>query len=359
MAADERDDLGDAGKPRGQERAHRHQRARVGEPHPVADVAAVLGGQQDGAARHLEIAQQLAEHLLGGRALVVDGLGHARGQAVGELELGGGADRGLHGQVLDDPRLPDAVVDVDPAVQEEAVPGHLDVVEDHERVLLVEAGGQRPIERMGARGGGAVPAQEDQPGGVDGDREGQRIGVGARRDRQARVDGDLVGEGREGGEDAGPAHDDAVLGLAHLVEGDPVADDLWIGRLVHRGLDDGVGERDVLAGQPLLEADEILRPFRVGAVRARPDGAAGREAGELDVHVVRGAPHQPDGRLGDARQAPVPPLEVVDRPGEHVAHADRLARLGIGDQALVGIPMLAVEDAGQGAGGLRQRRVRR
>jgi hypothetical protein len=113
-------------------------------------VAAVLGAQEHGTARHLDVGEQLAEHLLRGRALVVDGRRQAGGQAVGELQLRQRPDRGLVREVLDDPRLSDAVVDVHSTVDEDAVAGHLDVVEDDEGVLLVESGGQRAVEGVRA-----------------------------------------------------------------------------------------------------------------------------------------------------------------------------------------------------------------
>ena len=100
-------------------------------------MAAVLGGEQHRAAGDLDVGQELAEHLERGGALVVEGLGHARGQAVGELELGLRPERALVREVLDDPTGANRVVDDGAAVHEQALAGHLDVVEDHERVLLV------------------------------------------------------------------------------------------------------------------------------------------------------------------------------------------------------------------------------
>ena len=104
--------------------------------------------EQDGASCHLEVGEELAKHFLGAGTLVVDRLGHARGEAVGEFQLGHGPDGGLVREIFDDAGIPDAVVEVDPTVQEQALAGHFDVVEDDEGVLLVEAGRQRPVERM-------------------------------------------------------------------------------------------------------------------------------------------------------------------------------------------------------------------
>src|SRR5262249_9408096 len=85
------------------------------------------------------VTQELPQHLQRPRTLVVDGLGHPRGQTVGELELVQRANRGLVGQVLHDPRRADVVVDVHPPVDEDALFWDLHVVEDHEGVLFVEA----------------------------------------------------------------------------------------------------------------------------------------------------------------------------------------------------------------------------
>src|SRR5262249_31934126 len=162
---------------------------------------------------------------------------------------------------------------------------HLDVVEDHEGVLLVEAGGQRAVEGVRARGGGAVPAQEDQPGRVDGDGEGQGVAGGVGGDGQRGGDGELGGERGQRGEDGRAAHHDARRGVRHLVERDAVADDARVRRLVDGGLDDGVGEGDVVLREVPLERDEVLRALLVAAVGAGPHPVARREAGELHVHV--------------------------------------------------------------------------
>ena len=85
-----------------------------------------------------------------------------------------------------------------------------------------------------------------------------------------RVDGDLVGERRQGRQDPGAAHDDAGGGLAGLVHGDPIAGELAIGRLVDGGMDDRVGERDVLARDPLLEAHDVVGALLVATLGAPP-----------------------------------------------------------------------------------------
>ena len=154
---------------------------------------------------------------------------------------------------------------------------------------------------------------------------------------------DLVGERRERRQDAGAAHDDAVLGVADLVERHRVAGEDVVGGAVDRRVDDRVRERDVFARELLLEVDQVVVALFVATVRAEPRAALAREAGEGHVHVVGRAAHEADRRLGDAHEPLVPAFQVLDRPGDHVAHVDRLARLGIGHEAVVGILVLPVE----------------
>jgi hypothetical protein len=66
-------------------------------------------------------------------------------------------------------------------------------------------------------------------------------------------------------------------------------------------------------------------------------------------------PHEADRGFGDAREAPIAVLQIVDRTRNHVADADRLAGLRIGDQAIVREGVLAVEYAGQRVRGAGKR----
>src|SRR6185436_3198436 len=65
-----------------------------------------------------------------------------------------------------------------------------------------------------------------------------------------------------------------------------------------------------------------------------------------------------DGGFGDPAEAAIAALQIVDRARNHVPDSDRLPGFGVGDQALVGEGVLAVEDAGEGFGGAGQRRMR-
>ena len=95
------------------------------------------------------------------------------------------------------------------------------------------------------------------------------------------------------------------------------------------GVDDGVGERDVLAPELLLVADEVLRALLVAV--DRPFVAAAGKAREGDVHVVRRAAHQADGIFGDPLEARGAASADPRGARDHVADVDRLA--GLRDRA--------------------------
>ncbi len=196
----------------------------------------------------------------------------------------------------------------------------------------------------------AVAAQELQAGRVHRHAEGQSIVIGARRQRQAGIDSQLVGKRRQGRERAGPAHDDAMLGLADLAQGIGIA---RRGRVAH-GLVDGrlhqrMGEREIATAQELLVRDH---PLGAGLVAVGPPfvGPAGK-AGEGDVHIVGRAAHQAGGIFRHLTQRPATAREILARARDHVADGDRLARLRIRHQADAGVLVLQVVDLGQRLGG--------
>ncbi len=125
------------------------------------------------------------------------------------------------------------------------------------------------------------------------------------RERMPGIDGDLVGERCERGEDAGAAHDDPVLGIAGLVQRDRVVDEFGVGRPVDRRMDDGVGERDVLERQLALEGDEVGMALDVRAVRALPTTRVPRRNRRTSRSCSRGCgPSAPSTsrRCGPARR---------------------------------------------------------
>ena len=189
------------------------------------------------------------------------------------------------------------------------LPRHLDVVEDDEGVLLVEAAGQRMVEAV-VRQRDAVAADEFQAGRVHADTERQRVAAAGIGHRLAGIDRDLVGERRQRRQHARAADQDAVFGFFHRVQLGFVetGGDVALGFVGHR-MDQGVGQTEVPAGQLLLERDEVGGAFLVAV-----DGPFVAAAGETrigDVHVVRRAAHQADRELGDAAQRLVAAQQVV------------------------------------------------
>src|SRR5258705_1662812 len=172
----------------------------------------------------------------------------------------------------------------------------------------------------------AVPTHEGEAGGGNGNGEGEGVGVRARHEGRAGVYEQLVGEGGEGGEDTRAADDDAVGGVADLVEGDLVA---WAGHvaacLVDGGLYDGVGEREITPRRLLLEGHEVLRSALVPV--CSPFVGAAREAGEGHVEIVGRAPHDAHAELGEALEAGVTALEVGPGARNDVARIHRVRRL--------------------------------
>ena len=78
--------------------------------------------------------------------------------------------------------------------------GHLDIVEDDERVLLVEAGREGLVEGVGVDPV-VVPADDLHPRGRHRNREDEGDVAGVPGNGTARIEGDLVRERAEGAEE--------------------------------------------------------------------------------------------------------------------------------------------------------------
>ncbi len=243
--------------------------------------------------------------------------------------------------------LLDRVVDRYITVDEDPIPRDNHVVEDAEGVLLVEPRRQRFVEvvRTGSRD--RVAAQELQAGRVERDGDDKRVLLGARRKRDRRVDGLFVGEQRQRAEHQAAADDDPFRGLAHLSDRHLIAEDGRVGALVDRGLNDRVGQGDVVASRMCRwNVEEIGRPLLVPTVLAGPHPGCGGECRELHVHVVRGRPMMPI-ETSEIRVRPgVAAPQVVERSRQQVAEVGRLARGRIVEQALLRVPVLLVEHRG-------------
>ena len=118
------------------------------KPYAVAPFECLILGGADCSAGQFRIDGNLAEHPFGRRRNVVDHLSHPHREAIGELQLGLRANHRL----LHDVRIPSGrhhgVVGVAIRIDEDAVARHLDIVENHERILLVEAAGEWMVEKF-------------------------------------------------------------------------------------------------------------------------------------------------------------------------------------------------------------------
>ena len=173
------------------------------------------------------------------------------------------------------------------AVEEDVLPGDLDVVEHEQRVDLVEAVRDRIVGgRRAAREARAADVLQPLRPHVDdeADRVLRQLRVAPVGDRGLREG--LVGVGR-GGLVLGAAHDDAVVGLAHDVQ-------QHVGVLILRSLGAialriGVGgdvERILALGAQDVTLD-VARPLRVDLVQHRL--------------AVEQRPHLADRLVADAR----------------------------------------------------------
>ena len=142
----------------------------------------------DRGASEFRIGGNLAQHLLGRGRDIIDDLGHPHRETIGELELGLRANHRLLHDVGIPPGGHHGVVGVTIRIDEDAIARHLDIVEDHESVLLVEAARQRMVEQI-RPGRAAIAANELQPGRVHWNAERQRhthrrLRAAASRDRR-------------------------------------------------------------------------------------------------------------------------------------------------------------------------------
>ena len=205
--------------------------------------------------------------------------------------------------------------------------------------------------------GDAVAADEFQARCRHRNAERDRELVAVLGQRTAGIDRELVGERRQCRQDAGAAHDDAMLGIADLAQDDVVllAGDLVL-RLVDRGMDQRVGQADVVPAQEFLVFDLARRAVLVAVFR--PFMRAAGEPGIGDVHVVRCPPHHADGVFRDPAQPAMAPFDVLGRTRDHVADVDQLAGLRVGEQAVLRRLVLQVEDRSHALGGAGECRVR-
>ena len=331
------------------------QRAHVREPDAPGIFLGLHLGRVDRRSGEFGEGPDFAEHFLGCGLFAVDALQHPVGDAPGELQLGLRPDHGLLHDVGRPGSPHHRIVGSEVRIDEHAVLRHLDIVEDHEGVLLVEAPGQGVIVGV-LRLREAVAAEDLHPRRGHRNAERQGVGVRALAQRKRRIDGHFVREGSECRQNTRATDNDARVGLADLMQSDVVARPWCVAQgLIDRRVDDGVGQRQIASAQLLLEGDEVLRAPLVAAHRpfVRPRG----ETGEGDVHVVRRAAHQPHAVLRPDLKGGVPLEQIVARARDHMAGVDQFTRFRIGDQASVGLRVLQIEHGGEFLGSAAECRM--
>ena len=166
--------------------------------------------------------------------------------------------------------MPGAVDQVDVAQQEHALPRHQHVVEEGHAVHLLEARAERMVE-VRAPEVEALAAQELQPRRAAGDGEVEREGAVrlVHLGQARRVDRDLVGDGRQRGQHARPAHDHAGVGLAHHVQRGALLqiEDARHGAAALQ-VDQRVGQRQVVLADVLVVARGCCRRTPAGTARS-------------------------------------------------------------------------------------------
>ena len=222
--------------------------------------------------------------------LGADGAHHQRGEAEHELALGDVLDHHLVRHVDDGAgarvRL---VAALDVAIQEDVLPRHEHVVEDHDRVHLLEARAERMIE-VRAAVVDALAADEAQARRVVRNGEAERVRrVFLRALQQRRGEHhDLVGD-RQRREHAAAADDDAGIGFLLDARGE---ERVRLLRRAHGAIglrrNQRVRQAQIVLAQILVVANGVGAEARIGLGEKR---RAGGVAGHRAIDVVRHATH--------------------------------------------------------------------
>ena len=214
------------------EEAHRVERPHRRQQRPVRPLAGLRLARRQAGAYHLGVVDQLRQHPLD--VLVhVDLRGAHKGEAERHHELGLGEVLGdklvRHPRARPGPRV-DGVERLHVTVEEDPLPGHLDIVEHDHAVGLVEPARQREIERgagLAVDHGGAAnqPHAGRRHRHREADREGLcLLGIRQRVGRRGHHH-QLVGKGAQRRQHPRAPDHDAGIGLAHR-----------LGRQIHRAL---------------------------------------------------------------------------------------------------------------------------
>ncbi len=143
----------------------------------------------------------------------------------------------------------------------------------------------------------------------------------------ARVDGNFVGIGSQGCQHTRTANDDRISCFADLVERhrSTALLSLRLGA-VDLGIDQGVGEAEVVVPDVLLVANQVLRASLIAS--SSPHIGPTGEAGEGDIQIVRRPSHHPRCRCRDDLAGASPSFEVLTRPRDEVRDIDQSSIIG-------------------------------
>ena len=274
---------------------------------------------------HLRVRDQFAQLRLHMDGLVAaNRLGQMTGESCEKTQLDHPANRRLQGRIARGARQ-DAVEDLDVAVDEDALTGNFDVVEDGERVLLVETRTERAVEVAAARVEGFA-ADELHPGSIHRQCEAQRIWLFAGAPRVERTHEYLVGKRRQGREHFGATNYDPAVGLANESQrGERIG--LCGGTLgaIDLRIDQRMRQAPVVIAASLVVAAHVLA---VALFAPAEVGMRGGKIGHHRVAEVRQPAHQAESVIGAQFLGADPYLGLGHGRGHQKRGADRLAGRG-------------------------------
>ena len=244
---------------------------------------------------------------------------------------------------------------LDIAVDQHILPGDERLVEDQDRVVLVEPARQRIIERAARGGLVRRPAEEFAPRRVERRDEDEReifraprLQIGRTVLRHERP----MRDRRPGRQHLRAADDDPIVALADEVDED-IGD--LVDRLlpIDRRVDEDVIEKQPARGEALVQGERVVVVWRV-------EGRIGREARHERRLVVGRAPHE-------AVAQPRPGRDRLARRQEFLRRVARLieavgadtARIDGGQQIALCRVVERIVEPGDRARRIAERRVRR